>query len=100
MHITFVKKILANGELCQKCRDVSDRLEADGLLPLINEISIADERDANSEGMKLAKKHQVERAPFFLAKDKTGEITVYDVYFKLKKTLNEKGLLNTSKLKL
>ena len=93
MHITFVKKILANGELCQKCHDVSDRLESEGVLPLINRICIADERDSSSEGMLLAKQYQVERAPFFLAENESGDVTVYDVYFKLKKTLIEKGLL-------
>jgi len=96
MHITFVKKILADGELCQKCRDVSDRLESEGVLPLINHISIADQRDANSEGMRLAEQYQVERAPFFLVKDSVGDVTVFDVYFKLKKFLTEQGLIKAS----
>lgn len=100
MEITFVKKILANGELCQKCNDVSNRLETDGVLPLINHIVIAEENDANSIGMKLAKQHQVERAPFFLVEDEAGKITIYDVYFKLKKELIEKGLLAATKSKV
>lgn len=96
MHITFVKKILANGELCQKCHDVSNRLGSENILPLINHICIADERDTDSEGLRLAKKYQVERAPFFLVKDEAGTTTVFEVYFKLKKFLIAQGLLEAS----
>ncbi len=88
MHITFVKKILANGELCKKCREVSDRLDSEGLIELINHIAIADERDAESEGMRLAKQYQVERAPFFLV-DQSGTIEAFDVYFKFKKFIRD-----------
>ncbi len=91
MHITFVKKILANGELCKKCREVSDRLDSEGLIELINHIAIADERDAESEGLRLAKQYQVERAPFFLV-DQGGNIEAFDVYFKFKKFMRENGL--------
>lgn len=92
MHITFVKKILSSGELCKKCREVSERLEADGLIASINHIAIADERDANSEGMKLARQHSVERAPFFLVEEE-GVISAYDVYFKFKKLMSERGAI-------
>lgn len=81
MHITFVKKILANGEPCSKCADVSMRLERDGYLDLIDRIVIADERDAQSEGMRIANEHHVERAPFFVVKD-GAKARVFDVYFK------------------
>ena len=47
-----------------------------------------------------AKHHQVERAPFFLVEDEAGKITIYDVYFKLKKELIEKGLLAATKSKV
>jgi len=83
MHVTFVKKILANGDLCKKCQEVSDRLEADGLLSKIDHIAIADERDPDSEGIQLANQHNVTRAPFFIVKDDTGE-EVFDIYFKFK----------------
>lgn len=89
-NITFVKKILSDGELCKKCQEVSDRLESEGLLDSIDRIAIADERDADSEGVRLAKKHQVERAPFFLVEDQ-GEVEVFDIYFKFKKYMAEKG---------
>ena len=90
-HITFVKKILANGELCKKCGDVSERLNSEGLIEHIDHIAIADERDGDSEGMRLAQQYQVERAPFFLVEE-NGETTVYDVYFKFKKYMAEQGV--------
>ena len=91
MHITFVKKILENGELCNKCRDVSKRLDAEGLIDKIDYIAIADMRDADSEGVRLAKVHGVERAPFFLIEDVAGEIAVFDVYFMFQKFMAEQG---------
>lgn len=89
MHITFVKKILANGELCKKCRQVSERLDSDGLIDKINHIAIADEADADSEGIRLAKQYNVERAPFFLVNDDAGKVIAFDVYFKFKKFITE-----------
>jgi len=99
MHITFVKKILNSGELCKKCREGSERLESEGLIGSINHIAIADERDDNSEGMRLAKQHNVERAPFFIV-ELNGNITVFDIYFKFKKFMAEQGFVsaNTSGL--
>lgn len=81
MHITFVKKILANGEPCAKCNDVSARLEANGQMARIDAIVIADERDPDSPGMQLAARHGVTRAPFFIVEDVAGT-RVYTVYFK------------------
>ena len=91
MHITFVKKILSTGELCKKCREVSERLESEGLISSINLIAIADERDANSEGARLAKQYSVERAPFFLV-EINGETVLFDIYFKFKKFMSEQGI--------
>ena len=91
-HITFVKKILADGELCKKCREVAERLESEGLLDFIDHIAIADERDADSEGVRLAKKFEVARAPFFLVENEAGEVTVFDIYFKFKKFMSEQGI--------
>ena len=90
-HITFVKKILANGEMCKKCQEVSDRLSSEGLIEHINQIAIADERDADSQGMQLARKYEVERAPFFLVEE-NGETTVFDIYFKFKKHMAAQGV--------
>lgn len=92
MHLTFVKKIFADGTPCKKCREVSERMDAEGLLALVDHIAIADERDAESEGMRLAAKFGATRAPFFLV-EQNGEVEVFDVYFKLKKHLTDLGLL-------
>ena len=81
MHITFVKKVLASGEPCAKCRDVEERLERNGLMSRIDRVVVADERDEGSEGMSLARGHQVDRAPFFLVRI-GEETTVYTVYLK------------------
>ncbi|MFT6033593.1 MAG: hypothetical protein ACI854_002133 [Arenicella sp.] len=91
MHITFVKKILVSGELCKKCREVSERLESEGLLDSINYIAIADERDAQSEGVRLAMQYNVARAPFFLV-EQNGKIQTFDIYFKFRKFMLEQGI--------
>lgn len=84
MKITFVKKILHTGIPCTKCKDVESRLIAENQMQYIDQVVVADERDTESAGMKLASKFNVERAPFFLVED--GEHTrVYTVYFKFVK---------------
>ena len=84
MHITFVKKILANGEPCQKCHDVEKRLEEAGEMAMIDEVLVADERDPTSLGMILAKETATERAPFFVVTE-GDERKLYTVYFKFAK---------------
>ena len=95
-HITFVKKILADGKLCKKCEEVSERLQSENLIDLIDHIAIADERDADSEGVRLAKQYNVSRAPFFLVEEKSGDVTVFDIYFKFKKFMAEQGVKTTT----
>ena len=87
MKITFVKKILANGSPCQKCSDFEQRLVESGQLESINEIIIADERDPLSAGMVLAKKYQVDRAPFFVVEDDDNNVSIYTVYFQFAKEI-------------
>lgn len=82
--ITFVKKILADGAPCGKCRDVQARLENGHHLGRIDRILIADERDPSSEGMRLANRLRVERAPFFVV-ETPDETVVYTVYLKFLK---------------
>jgi len=48
MKITLVKKVLADGSPCKKCGDVLEKLESNGQMRRIDEILVADERDANS----------------------------------------------------
>jgi hypothetical protein len=79
--ITFVKKILADGRPCGKCRDVEERLTAGNHWPAIDRVVVADERDVNSEGMRLAADLGVDRAPFFVVENPTKTIT-YTVFLK------------------
>jgi len=90
MHITLVKKILADGSPCRKCQQVEGRLIEAGLLDKINSIVIADERDDNSAGMILAARHQVKQAPFFIVRDEQGNETIHTVYFRfIKEVFNQ-----------
>lgn len=87
MHITFVKKIKADGEPCRKCAEVQQRLEENGQLERIDEVVIADERDLSSAGMTLAAKHGVDTAPFFIVRHDDGREDVYTIYFKFAKEI-------------
>ena len=78
MRVTFVKKILANGAPCRKCGDVERRLKKSGLMTKIDHVAVADEREPNSEGMQLARRHGVDVAPFFLVEQNRTTI-VYTV---------------------
>lgn len=91
MHLTFVKKILADGTLCAACTKVNTQLSIDGIFKFINHIAIADERDIDSEGMRLAIQYQALRAPFFLLKE-NNQTQVIDAYPKLKDVLQIRGL--------
>lgn len=87
--ITFVKKILADGQPCGKCRDVEQRLTDGDHWHAIDRVVVADERDPNSPGMQLGAKLGIERAPFFVVEynDKT---VVYTVFLKfIKEVLGE-----------
>ncbi len=89
MKITLVKKIKADGEPCKKCQEVEQRLTDSDLMDRIDQIVIADERDPESEGMKLAATHEVSLAPFFIVEDDDGNVTIYTIYFKfVKEVLN------------
>ncbi|MGD9602445.1 MAG: hypothetical protein AB7O21_13705 [Gammaproteobacteria bacterium] len=79
MHVTFVKKILADGSACRKCADIEARLRSAGLWPRIDAVAVADERDPHSEGWALARRFDVSAAPFFVVRD--GDTTrVYTIY--------------------
>lgn len=89
MHITLVKKILVDGSPCSKCADIIERLESSGNMRFINRIIVADQRDDSSEGMQIAKRHQVDRAPFFVVEKDDGTIVIYTVYLKMVKEILE-----------
>lgn len=84
--ILFVKKIKEDGSPCRKCVDVEARLVRANLMGRITRTVIADERNPDSEGMKLAAEHNVDAAPFFIVTDDAGRKTVFASYVQLLKT--------------
>ena len=81
--ITLVKKIKADGSPCRKCNDVLERIGRDGVWDRIDRVVIADERDPASEGLRIAGRYQVERAPFFVVERPGEPAQVYTVYMRL-----------------
>ncbi|MFO7301761.1 MAG: hypothetical protein DIU54_005005 [Acidobacteriota bacterium] len=77
MHITMVKKTLADGSDCRKCAEATEQLQARGLWHRIDEVVWAHEGDPSSAGMVLGARLGVERAPFFIVRDDDGRETVY-----------------------
>lgn len=84
LKITLVKKILENGEECKKCKEVTERLEANNEMNRIDRVVYADARDLDSEGYKLAQKHKVDAAPFFIVEE-SNKTEIYTAYMKLRK---------------
>jgi len=99
MKIIFVKKILADGSACAKCADVIEKLEKSGQMARIDETLIADERDPESPGMRMAKLHQVDRAPFFVVENAGREPQIYTVYLKFVKEVLEQKTDQNEELK-
>ncbi|CAD5108772.1 hypothetical protein [Zestomonas carbonaria] len=83
MRITLVKKVLADGQDCRKCRDVLQQLERRGLLGRIDRILVADERDPGSTGWMVAQHYGVDSAPFFVVRHDDGSERVYTVFLAL-----------------
>ena len=73
MHITIVKKKLADGSDCRKCAEITEHLQSRGLWDRIDEVVWALENDPQSPGMILGARLGVERAPFFVVRDEQGE---------------------------
>jgi hypothetical protein len=73
MHITMVKKRLADGSECRKCQDASSTLQTRGLWSRIDDVVWAKEGDDASPGMVLAARLGVEQAPFFIVRDGSAE---------------------------
>ncbi len=86
-NVIYVKKILADGEMCRKCAQVTQRLQEDDLFDTIDQVIIADERNPESEGLRLAQEYKVSRAPFFIVEREDGNSEVYDIYLKFKKAV-------------
>lgn len=79
--ITLVKKIKLDGTPCRKCLEVTEHLQREGLMERIDAVVLADERDPASEGMRLAIRHGVSRAPFFIVREER----VYDSFLRFKR---------------
>ena len=83
--VLFVKKIMGSGEPCPKCRDVERRLRDDGLLPRVDRVVVAREDDPDSPGARLARRHAVQRAPFFVLREPDGSERVIESYLAFKR---------------
>ena len=81
----MVKKIKDDGSSCRKCAEIEQRLKDSDLIDRIDHVVIAVERDSESEGIKLAAQHNVERAPFFIVEEKDKPTRIYTVYFQFVK---------------
>jgi hypothetical protein len=79
MHITMVKKRLADGTECRKCQEATAHLQSRGLWEHVTEIVLAHEDDHSSEGMVLSRHHGVDRAPFFIVRDDDREAVYVSV---------------------
>ena len=73
MHITMVKKRLADGSECRKCLDATATLQSRGVWGRIDEIVWAREDDPASAGMLLGQRYGITTAPFFVVRDEGGE---------------------------
>jgi phosphoadenosine phosphosulfate reductase len=78
MSVIMVKKRLLSGEPCKKCAQAEEVLRRRGLWDRIDRVVIADEGDAESEGMCLARELGMESAPFFVVSDGASRPRVFD----------------------
>lgn len=82
MHITMVKKRLADGSECRKCNQATEQLRNRKLLDRIDETVWAEEGNPDSPGIKLGNEHGVEQAPFFVVRD-GANVQVYTSVMRL-----------------
>src|SRR5262245_40971796 len=83
VHVTMVKKRLASGEPCRKCIQAEELLRARGAWERIDEVVWAVEDEPESEGMRLARHHRLEVAPFFVVDEGNGARIAYTSVLKL-----------------
>ena len=86
MHITMVKKRLADGTECRKCQDATEYLQSRGLWDRVSQITWAQDGDDQSPGMQLGARLGVSQAPFFVVTDEAGEA----VYVSVLQLVNER----------
>jgi hypothetical protein len=73
MHVTMVKKRLADGSECRKCEEATRLLKSRGLWDRVDEVIWALEDDPTSAGMVLGERYGADNAPFFVVRDERGE---------------------------
>ncbi len=69
MKVTMVKKLLASGDFCKKCRQIEKLLKERGFWERIDDVVTAAEDDPDSPGMRLASEYGVTVAPFFIVRE-------------------------------
>jgi phosphoadenosine phosphosulfate reductase len=79
MHVTMIKKELADGSPCKKCIQAEEVLRRRGLWEQIDEVVFAKEADPGSPGMRLAAQYHVELAPFFVVREGEREVVYTSV---------------------
>jgi hypothetical protein len=89
--VLFVKKLLADGEPCPKCGDIERRLQKDGLMRYVGDIVPAVEGDPSSPGIRIAERHGVRRAPFFVLQHPDGGEQVIESYLAFKRWFSSAG---------
>lgn len=83
MQVTMVKKRLASGEPCRKCAQAEQVLRARGAWERIDHVVWVDESEPESEGMRLARQHGIDTAPFFVVEEDNGAQVAYGSVLKL-----------------
>lgn len=89
MHVTMVRKRMADGSDCRKCAEASEHLRKRGLWHRIDEIVWAQEGDPTSPGAVLGERLGVERAPFFVVRDEGGERVYTSVLRLIREAIGE-----------
>jgi hypothetical protein len=77
MHITMVKKRLADGTECRKCQEATEHLKSRGLWERVDQTIWALEADPESPGMRLGRDLGIDKAPFFLVREGDEAPAVY-----------------------
>jgi phosphoadenosine phosphosulfate reductase len=88
MHITMVKKQLADGEPCRKCAEAERLLRARGLWARIDRVVWAIEGEPHSEGFELGARFGVDHAPFFVIRDDEDQEQVFASTLQLMRALS------------
>jgi phosphoadenosine phosphosulfate reductase len=79
----MVKKRLASGETCRKCLQAEEMLRARGAWSHIDQVVWAIENEPDSAGMRLARRYNIDAAPFFVVDEGNGAEVAYGSVLKL-----------------